>query len=83
MGARMTGARPAARYCHLQSMFVPEDRRRSGIGKRLLASSESWARAKGAKETRLDVWEFDEGPGGFYEKHGYRPCRRSYVRTLP
>lgn len=75
-------ARPAARYCHVQSMFVPEDRRRSGIGRRLLAASESWARARGAKEIRLDVWEFDEGPSGFYEKHGYRPYRRSYVRSL-
>jgi GNAT superfamily N-acetyltransferase len=77
-----TSARPAARYCHLQSMFVPEDRRGSGIGRRLLAASESWARARGAKEMRLDVWEFDEGPSRFYEKHGYRPYRRSYVRSL-
>jgi GNAT superfamily N-acetyltransferase len=77
-----TSARPAARYCRLQSMFVPEDRRRSGTGRRLLAASESWARARGAKEIRLDVWEFDEGPSGFYEKHGYRPYRRNYVRSL-
>ncbi|MBN2564606.1 MAG: GNAT family N-acetyltransferase [Candidatus Eisenbacteria bacterium] len=77
-----TSARPAARYCHLQSMFVTADRRRSGIGRLLLAASESWARTRGAKEIRLDVWEFDEGPSRFYEKHGYRPYRRSYVRSL-
>ena len=77
-----TNARPAARYCHLQSMFVPEDTRRSGIGRSLLAASESCARTKGAKEMRLDVWVFEEGPDGFYENHGYRAYRRSYVRSL-
>ena len=77
-----TGARPACRYCHVQSMFVSRAFRGSGVGRLLLGASESWARARGASEIRLDVWEFAEGPSGFYEKCGYWAYRHSYTRPL-
>jgi GNAT superfamily N-acetyltransferase len=74
--------RVARRYCHLQSMFVTRQRRRTGIGRRLLAASESWAKSQDASEMRLDTWEFPEGPLGFYERCGYRTYRRSLTRDL-
>jgi GNAT superfamily N-acetyltransferase len=77
-----TTAKPGCRYCHMQSLFVPAPFRGRGVGRLLLEASESWARSHGASEMRLDVWEFDEGPSGFYEARGYRPYRRSYARPL-
>jgi GNAT superfamily N-acetyltransferase len=77
-----TAARPACRYCHLQSMFVGEPHRRLGAGRLLLSVSESWSKSRGASEIRLDIWEFPEGPRGFYETCGYRPYRRSLARPL-
>jgi len=77
-----TRARPASRYCHVQSMFVVPLRRGTGIGRQLLASSESWAKTRGASEMRLDVWEFAEGPAGFYEECGFRGYRRSFSLPL-
>jgi GNAT superfamily N-acetyltransferase len=76
------GGRAARKYCHLQSMFVPEPHRNCGIGRLLLSASESWARSRGAAEIQVDVWELPEGPGGFYERCGYRTYRRSLERSL-
>jgi GNAT superfamily N-acetyltransferase len=77
-----TSARPGRRYCHLQSMFVLEQHRRRGTGRVLLRASESWAESNGASEIRLDVWEFQDGPAGFYQRCGYRPYRHSLARPL-
>jgi GNAT superfamily N-acetyltransferase len=74
--------RLARRYCHLQSMFVARERRRTGVGRRLLAASEAWAKSHDVSELRLDTWEFPEGPLGFYERCGYRTFRRSLARDL-
>jgi GNAT superfamily N-acetyltransferase len=78
-----TAARPACRYSYLQSMFVRESHRRAGVGRDLLSASETWSKSRGAAELRLDVWEFPEGPAGFYEACGYRTYRRSLTRRLP
>jgi GNAT superfamily N-acetyltransferase len=69
-------------YGHLQSMFVCSGRRHEGIGTKLLQACESWAKTLGAEEMRLDIWEFREGPLGFYESTGYRTLRRSMIRKL-
>jgi GNAT superfamily N-acetyltransferase len=74
--------RLARRFAHLQSMFVRDDRRGGGIGSALLRACESWGKAVGAEEMRLDVWEFSEGPLGFYARRGYRTTRRSLTREL-
>jgi GNAT superfamily N-acetyltransferase len=70
------------RFGHLQSMVVREEDRRAGVGAALLEASEAWARAGGASEMRLDIWEFPEGPLLFYERCGYRTLRRTLVRRL-
>lgn len=74
--------RVAYRYGYLQSLVVGKAWRGLGIGRQLLAAAEEWSRDQGATELRLDTWEFDQGPLGFYERQGYRTLRRTLVRTL-
>ncbi len=69
-------------YAGLQSLSVTEAFRHQGIGNQLLKAAEAWARDHDAIELRLDIWEFSEGPLGFYEKSGYRTYRRALVKNL-
>ena len=52
----------------LRQMAVAEDRRREGIGARLLARAEDWARGEGY---RLIVLNARLGTEGFYARFGY------------
>jgi len=52
----------------LRQMAVAEDRRREGIGARLLAHAEEWARGEGY---RLIVLSARLGAEGFYARFGY------------
>src|SRR3990170_5920415 len=52
----------------LRQMAVAEDRRREGIGARLLAHAEEWARGEGY---RLVVLNARLGAEGFYARFGY------------
>lgn len=70
----------AHRYGHVQSLMVRQDVRRRGVGERLMAAAEQWAKGKGVTEIRLDIWEFPEGPLGFYEKLGYRTIKRTMYK---
>jgi ribosomal protein S18 acetylase RimI-like enzyme len=75
-------ARMSYMYGHLQSLMVCEGWRRNGLGKRLVCEAERWAAKRGAVEMRLDTWEFDDSPVGFYEKIGYRTLKRKFIRGL-
>ncbi|MGH9418604.1 MAG: GNAT family N-acetyltransferase, partial [Thermoanaerobaculia bacterium] len=55
---------------------------RAGIGSQLLAAAERWAVEHGATELETDIWEFGEGPLGFYEREGYATRRRTLARRL-
>ena len=52
----------------LRQMAVAEERRRKGIGARLLARAEDWASGEGY---RLIVLNARLGADGFYAAHGY------------
>lgn len=69
-------------YVHLQSLSVTESFRHKNIGTLVLKTAESWVRQHGAAELRLDIWEFPDGPLGFYRKAGYRTFRRALVKNL-
>jgi len=56
--------------------------RRTGIGARLVDAVEVWARERGAREMRLETWEFPAGPLAFYTARGYRTLRRTLARPL-
>ncbi len=72
----------AHRYGYLQSLVVMPHLRGRGIGEELLKASEKWSKEEGATELRLDTWEFEEGPLGFYRKQGYRTLKQTMVRKL-
>lgn len=74
--------RTAYRYGYLQCLVVDPRLRGRGIGRQLLAAAEQWSRTQGATELRLEMWEFDQGPLGFYTQQGYRTLRRTLVRSL-
>lgn len=73
---------PERRYGHLQSLAVTERLRRAGIGALLLAAAERWVVERGATELETDIWEFGDGPLGFYERAGYATRRRTLARCL-
>lgn len=70
------------RYGYVQSLMVDERVRGQGIGTALVAAAEQWTREQGAREMRLETWEFPAGPLAFYEGAGYYTLRRMLVRPL-
>lgn len=61
-------------WLNVEVLFVEEDARGSGLGSRLLAEAEQQAIALGAKNARLDTFEWQARP--FYLKHGYEEYAR-------
>lgn len=75
------------RVAILQSLFVSEDARGNGLGRKLVAACERWAVERGAEELRAEelrakAWEFGGGPSAFYEKIRYRTLIREFARDL-
>ncbi len=67
---------------NVQSLMVREARRREGWGWRLMDAAEALAKQRGADLMQVELWEFAEGPLGFYEKLGYRTTHRRMVKEL-
>lgn len=62
-------------------LAVLEERRGSGIGSRLMAAAEEWARQRGATLMMLDASAANVEARRFYERHGYR--LRGVLMTKP
>ena len=62
----------ALRIVYVNAVGVYGAHRRRGIATALMREAESWAKANGASELRLDVWSFNAGAVAFYEALGYR-----------
>lgn len=56
-------------YLHLDLLFVPEEERGSGMGRRLMDMAEEEALRRGCRGAWLDTFSFQAR--GFYEKLGY------------
>lgn len=61
---------------HVETLVVSASRQREGRGKRLMAEVTAWARAQGAAELVLTVWDGNRAAEAFYERLGYRPLSR-------
>lgn len=57
-------------WLYIDLMWLREDLRSKGYGKRLLSAAEEEARKHGAKQSYLDTFSF-QAPG-FYKKCGYK-----------
>ena len=60
-------------------LAVAPDRRRAGLGARMMAAAENWLRARGVPKIQLMVREDNEAALGFYEALG---LERQKVVTL-
>jgi len=66
------------------SVFVAPDARRLGVGRRLIAAVEEWARQIEATATSLWVVEGNDAAAAFYESIGYRsPLDRQRITAPP
>lgn len=70
------------RYARIGTLVVKEGFRRAGVGRELMEKAHQWARAKGADQVELSVWEFNEGAIAFYERLGYTTAIRRMRRAL-
>jgi shikimate dehydrogenase len=71
------------RYAFIESLVVRAAWRRQGIGTRLIAAAEAWAREHGVREVELTVWEFNQAALALYERLGYTTATRRLRKTLP
>mgnify|MGYP000894854066 CR=1 len=67
-----------------QELFWWVDPDKRGAGIRLLQRAEQWAKEKGAVTLQMIALDelSGESVGRLYERRGYRPLERSYVRNL-
>lgn len=70
------------RYAMIDTLVVAQARRGSGVGRRLMAEAESWARRKGISRVELNVFEFNKGARAFYGNLGYTTLSRRLVKRL-
>jgi GNAT superfamily N-acetyltransferase len=54
---------------HVDLLWVQPERRKEGLGSKLLLAAEAEARARGCNGVWLDTFDFQARP--FYERHGY------------
>jgi diamine N-acetyltransferase len=66
----------------VSDLVVAREYRGRGVGRRLLAEAEYWARLQGATTLELWVYEFNEGARGFYEAVGYGTLSRMMSKPL-
>jgi aminoglycoside 6'-N-acetyltransferase I len=78
------GCDPSRPVGFIEGWYVAEDHRHRGIGKKLLAAAEEWARSQGCVEIASDTWIDNEVSQRAHEASGYEVVDRCvhYRKTL-
>lgn len=78
------GCNPSRPVGYIEGWYVAENQRHRGIGKKLLAAAEDWARSQGCVETASDTWIDNEVSQRVHEALGYEVVDRCvhYRKTL-
>ena len=63
-------------HAHIGDIVVSGEHRRTGVGRMLLAAADGWAKARGAEEIELTVWDFNDDAIALYESLGYQATKR-------
>ena len=76
-----TGPHPRQQpHAKIGDLVVTGEYSRSGVGRMLMAAANDWAKARGATEIELEVWDFNREATAFYESLGYRTARSTLSR---
>jgi aminoglycoside 6'-N-acetyltransferase I len=70
------GCNPARPVGYIEGWYVAEDHRHRGIGRKLLAVAEDWARSHGCVEMASDTWIDNEVSQRVHEALGYEVVDR-------
>jgi ribosomal protein S18 acetylase RimI-like enzyme len=70
------------RFGLIDSLVVAEERRRSGVGKKLVSYTHSYLRSEGVSYARLNVYDINTGALRFWEAQGYKPRARMLSREF-
>jgi aminoglycoside 6'-N-acetyltransferase I len=78
------GCNPVRPVGYIEGWYVAEDHRHRGIGRKLLAEAEDWARSHGCLEMASDTWIDNEVSQRVHQALGYEVVDRCvhYRKTL-
>jgi aminoglycoside 6'-N-acetyltransferase I len=78
------GCNPSRPVGYIEGWYVSENHRHEGIGGKLLAAAEDWARSQGCLEIASDTWIDNELSQRVHEALGYEVVDRCvhYRKTL-
>jgi aminoglycoside 6'-N-acetyltransferase I len=78
------GCNPSRPVGYIEGWYVAENHRQRGIGRRLLAAAEAWARSQGCVEMASDTWVDNDVSQCVHEALGYEVVDRCvhYRKTL-
>lgn len=68
--------------CRIGTLVVAASHRRHGVGARLLAQVEAWAKDNDADEIRLEVMEFNRDAQAFYAQQDFHGQSRILAKPL-
>ena len=78
------GCKPSRPVGYIEGWYVAANQRHRGIGRKLLAAAEDWARSQGCVEIASDTWVDNEVSQRAHEALGYEVVDRCvhYRKTL-